>query len=211
MTKVRFVMIFADNLRALMDSAGETTITLGKELNVSDESVSNWRKGKSVPKVDIALKIAKYFGCSLDELLVAPINTEQNIALPLVGVVSAGPFDILNEDEWDETRSVQCRLLAGRPKQECVTMEVAGDSMEPYLLEGDVLVVHRQTYAVNGNIVVVYDPNLGGYTVKRYKQNGDAVVLQPYNEAYKPMVYNNPKEQELHLYGVCVGLERKLV
>ena len=204
-------MIFADNLRALMDSAGETTITLGKELNVSDETVSNWRKGKSVPKVDVALKLANYFGCSLDELLGSPVNTERNITLPLVGVVGAGPFDILNEDAWDEKRTVQARLLAERPKRECVAMEVMGDSMEPYLLEGDVLVVHRQSYAVNGNIIVAYDPALNGYTVKRYKQNGDKVILEPYNGQYAPMVYNNPKEQELRLYGVCVGLERKLV
>ena len=90
-------------------------------------------------------------------------------------------------------------------------MEVVGDSMSPYLLEGDVLIVHRQTYAVNGNIIVVYDPILNGYTVKKYQQNGDTVVLQPYNKDYKPIRYTRPTEQELNLYGVCVGLERKLV
>ncbi len=83
--------------------------------------------------------------------------------------------------------------------------------MSPYLLEGDVLIVHRQPYAVNGNIVVVYDPSLNGYTVKRYKQNGDTVILEPYNSAYAPIKYTNPNEQQLDLYGVCVGLKRKLV
>lgn len=205
-------MVFADNLLNLMNESGINTIELGKILGVSDESISNWRKGKSVPKIDVAMKIAEYFRVSLDELLGKPLNTEQaSVALPLVGMVSAGPFEILNEDQWDEKRTVQARLLADRPKRECVAMEVMGDSMEPYLLEGDVLVVHRQTYAVNGNIIVAYDPTLNGYTVKRYKQNGDKVILEPYNDHYAPMVYNNPKEQELRLYGVCVGLERKLV
>lgn len=205
-------MVFADNLLNLMNESGINTIELGKILGVSDESISNWRKGKSVPKIDVAMKIAEYFGVSLDELLGKPLHTEQaSVTLPLVGMVSAGPFEILNEDQWDEKRTVQARLLADRPKRECVAMEVMGDSMEPYLLEGDVLVVHRQTYAVNGNIIVAYDPTLNGYTVKRYKQNGDKVILEPYNGHYAPMVYNNPKEQELRLYGVCVGLERKLV
>ena len=90
-------------------------------------------------------------------------------------------------------------------------MEVVGDSMAPYLLPGDTLVVHRQSYAVNGNIIIVYDPALNGYTVKKYIQNGDTVILQPYNDQYKAMQYNNPTEQQLNLYGVCVGLERKLV
>jgi len=204
-------MIFAENLHALMENAGETTYSLGKKLNVSDESVSNWRKGKSVPKIDIALKIAEYFDVSLDELMGKRVDTERTITLPLVGVISAGPFDILNEDQWSENRSVQARLLAGRPKNNCVTMEVMGDSMAPYLLEGDILVVHRQPYAVNGNIIIAYDPVLNGYTVKRYQQTGDSVTLVPYNAEYEVIKYNNPNEQELNLYGVCVGLERKLV
>ena len=90
-------------------------------------------------------------------------------------------------------------------------MRVIGDSMYPYLCENDVLVVHRQTYAVNGNIIIAYDPTLNGYTVKRYNQHGDSVQLDPYNSEYKPIKYNNPTEQILQIYGVCVGMERKLV
>lgn len=205
-------MIFVENLTNLMKENDISNVKLGKILGVSDTAVMKWKRGEAVPAVDKVMMIAEYFGVSLDELMGKPLHTEQaSISLPLVGVISAGPFEILNEDQWNEKRTVQARLLADRPKRECVTMEVMGDSMEPYLLEGDVLVVHRQNYAVNGNIIVVYDPSLNGYTVKRYKQNGDKVILEPYNGHYSPMVYNNPKEQELRLYGVCVGLERKLV
>ena len=205
-------MILSDNINRLMTEANVSNVQLGKELDISAEAIRSWRNGTKIPTVDKLAKLASYFSVSLDELMGKPLHTEQaSVALPLVGMVSAGPFEILNEDQWDEKRTVQARLLADRPKRECVAMEVMGDSMEPYLLEGDVLVVHRQSYAVNGNIIVAYDPTLNGYTVKRYKQNGDKVILEPYNGHYAPMVYNNPKEQELRLYGVCVGLERKLV
>jgi repressor LexA len=205
-------MILSDNINRLMTEANVSNVQLGKELEISAEAIRSWRNGTKIPTVDKLAKLASYFSVSLDELMGKPLHTEQaSVALPLVGMISAGPFEILNEDQWDEKRTVQARLLADRPKRECVAMEVMGDSMEPYLLEGDVLVVHRQNYAVNGNIIVVYDPSLNGYTVKRYKQNGDKVILEPYNGHYAPMVYNNPKEQELRLYGVCVGLERKLV
>ena len=204
-------MIFADNLTNLMKEKDISNVKLGKVLGVSDTAVMKWRRGDAVPAIDKALKIAEYFEVSLDELLGKPINTERTITLPLVGVISAGPFDILNEDQWSENRSVQVRLLAGRPKNNCVAMEVMGDSMAPYLLEGDILVVHRQPYAVNGNIIIAYDPVQNGYTVKRYQQTGDSVTLVPYNAEYEVIKYNNPNEQELNLYGVCVGLERKLV
>ena len=204
-------MIFSENLTNLMLDNDISNVKLGKILGVSDTAVMKWKRGEAIPAVDKVMNIADYFGISLDELLGKPITTERTISLPLVGMISAGPFDILNEDQWEDKRSVQCRLLAERPKRECVALEVVGDSMVPYLLEGDILVVHRQPYAVNGNIIVVYDPALNGYTVKKYIQNGDSVVLQPYNDQYKPMKYNNPTEQQLNLYGVCVGLERKLV
>lgn len=204
-------MIFHQNLSFLMEEHDISNVKLGKELGVSDTSVMKWRRGEAVPAIDKALKIAEFFDVSVDELLGKQLDTERDISLPLVGVISAGPFDILNEEAWQNNRSVSVRLLAGRPKKECVAMEVEGESMAPYLLPGDILVVHRQSYAVNGNIIIAYDPVLNGYTVKQYRQNGDTVILDPYNKEYKPMKYSNPTEQQLNLYGVCVGLERKLV
>lgn len=178
---------------------------------VSRESVRRWRCGENFPPIDKAQYIAQYFALTLDALMGTAIHTEQQIKLPLVGLVSAGPFDILNEEDWNESCTVNVQLLANRPKKECVSMRVIGDSMYPYLCENDVLVVHRQTYAVNGNIIIAYDPTLNGYTAKRFNQRGDSVQLEPFNKEYKPIKYNNPTEQILQIYGVCVGMERKLV
>ncbi len=205
-------MVFVENLTNLMKENDISNVKLGKILGVSDTAVMKWKRGEAVPAVDKVMMIAEYFGVSLDELMGKPLHTEQaSISLPIVGVIAAGPFDILNEDAWDDSKTVQARLLAGRPAKECVLLQVDGDSMAPLLMAGDVLVVHRQTYAVNGNIIVAYDPVLNGYTVKRYQQTGDSVTLVPCNPEYQPMQYNNPNEQQLNLYGVCVGLERKLV
>lgn len=204
-------MLLSDNINRLMVSENITNVQLGEELGISDETIRSWRKGTKVPTVDKLLKLAEYFHVSLDSLMGTNIYTEQIIKLPLVGAVSAGSFDILNEDEWTDERSVSVKMLQGRPQKECVTIEVIGDSMTPYLLPGDILIVHRQTHAVNGNIVVTYDPTVNGYTIKKFSQTGDTVTLMPYNAEYKAMRYNNPSEQQLMIYGVCVGLERKLV
>ena len=205
-------MLLSDNINRLMQANNVSNIDLAQYIgDVSYETVRRWRIGQNIPPVDKALKIAEFFHISLDELMGKRQYTEQTIALPLVGVISAGCFDILNEDQWDQTHSVQVRLLADRPGKECVAMKVEGDSMNPYLLENDVLIVHRQTYAVNGNIIIAYDPTVNGYTVKKFHQNGDSVTLEPFNREYKPIKYSNPREQQLNIYGVCVGLERKLV
>ena len=205
-------MVFADNLLNLMNESGINTIELGRILGVSDESISNWKKGKSVPKIDVAMKIADYFGVSLDELLGKPINTERMIQIPLVGAVNAGFFSIENEEEWkNRFCSVSMRLLQGRNQKECVALEVVGESMSPLLLPGDVLIVHKQETAYNGNIVIAYDSTENGYTVKRFYRQSDTVILDPVNKDDPQMKYTRPSWKELSLYGVCVGLERKLV
>ena len=205
-------MVFADNLLNLMNESGINTIELGRILGVSDESISNWKKGKSVPKIDIAMKIADYFGVSLDELLGKPLNTERMIQIPLVGAVNAGFFSIENEEEWkNRFCSVSMRLLQGRNQKECVALEVVGESMSPLLLPGDVLIVHKQETAYNGNIVIAYDSTENGYTVKRFYRQSDTVILDPVNKDYPQMKYKRPSWKQLCLYGVCVGLERKLV
>lgn len=204
-------MLLADNINRLMQDKNISNVQLGKEIGISDETIRKWRNGQTIPPIDKAKLLANYFHISLDSLMGEPIYTEQMIALPLVGAVSAGSFEILNENEWKDNCSVSVKMLQGRPQKECVTIEVIGDSMTPYLLPGDILIVHRQTHAVNGNIVVIYDPTINGYTVKKFSQNGDTVTLSPYNKDYKPMQYTNPSEQQLMIYGVCVGLERKLV
>lgn len=204
-------MLFSENLTKLMEDSAISNTALGEIVGVSREAIRQWKTGQIVPTIDKAAKLAEYFDVSLDELFGKPLDTERLIQLPLVGIVAAGPFEILNEDQWDTNKSVQARLLAGRPKKECVLLEVEGDSMSPFLFPGDILVVHRQPYAVNGNIIVVYDPNQNGYTVKRYHQKGDTVILEPYNKDYKPLKYNNPTEQQLNLYGICLSAERSLI
>lgn len=210
-------MLLFDNVNRLMTDGNVSNEVLAQYISersgdkTSREAVRKWRNGINFPPIDKAQIIAEYFNVSLDNLMGTPLNTEQIIKLPLVGAVNAGPFDIINDAEWTDNRSVSVRLLQGRSKKECVAIEVIGDSMSPYLLPGDILVVHRQSYAVNGNIIVAYDPTANGYTVKRFEQTGDTVKLLPFNSNYEPYIYTNPTEQELNLYGVCVGLERKLV
>ena len=204
-------MLLSDNINRLMNEAGITNVDLGKELEISDETIRSWRKGTKVPTVDKLMKLADYFNVSLDALMGKYVTTEQMITLPLVGAVNAGAFTIESEDDWQEFRDVSGNALHGRSKKECVLLEVVGESMEPLVHKGEMLVVHRQPYAVNGNIVIAYDSNQGGYTVKRFRQNGDTVILEPANDKFKSYTYTNPSQQQLKIYGICLSAERSLI
>ena len=204
-------MLLSDNINRLMEDNNISNIQLGKELELSPETIRNWRNGIKVPTVDKLLKLADYFDVSLDALMGKPIDTGRLISLPLVGAVNAGVFSIENEEEWREFRDVSGQALHGRNKNQCVLLEVVGDSMEPLIHQGEMLVVHRQQTAVNGNIVIAYDSDAGGYTVKRFHQNGDTVTLEPANDRYKSYTYKFPDLNNLQIYGICLSAERSLI
>ena len=205
-------MLLSDNINRLMDAEGISNNQLGKELGLSTETIRNWRLGIKVPTVDKLLKLSEHFNVSLDALMGKPIDTEQFIDLPVVGAVSAGVFTIESEEDWkDRFQSVSLRALHGRSPKECVLLEVVGDSMEPLVHVGELVVVHRQNTAVNGNIVVIWDEAEGGYTLKTFYQDRDKVELIPANAQYKKYTYKRLEWSQLSIYGVCLSAERSLV
>ena len=70
-------------------------------------------------------------------------------------------------------------------------LRVKGDSMTGAgILDGDILVVHRQESAENGEIVVALageDESAGEATVKRFFRESGRVRLQPENDAFEPI------------------------
>lgn len=201
-------MEFSEILTKLMADSDISNMALGKEVGVSYEAVRQWKTGKIVPSLDKASKVADYFHVTLDELAGRTPHTEQVIIMPILGSVSAG---IMTHESQDgaykgKKRKVMISEFRGRSPKECVLMEISGDSMEPMYHKGDIVIVHKQTEAFNGNIVVAYDPTEGGYTIKQFIKNADHVELRALNPKYKPFKYTNPDWQVLQIYGVCLGM-----
>ena len=82
-------------------------------------------------------------------------------------------------------------------------LSVSGESMiDAGILDGDVIIVNRQNYADNGDIVVALIGDEA--TVKRFYKQKDCFVLHPENKNMKDIVV-----KELSILGVVNGLLRK--
>ena len=101
--------------------------------------------------------------------------------VPVLGDVAAGS-PILAQECIDDYISFDTQGRDG----EFFALRVRGESMlNAGILPGDLVVVHRQPTAQNGEIVVAL---LGDEaTVKRLKRQGGQVWLMPENEAYSPI------------------------
>lgn len=58
-----------EKLQILLDKTDKTAYQVSKETGVSTATLSNWKNGNYVPKVDKLKKIADYFGVTVDYFL----------------------------------------------------------------------------------------------------------------------------------------------
>lgn len=112
------------------------------------------------------------------------------VLLPLAGRIAAGaPLEAIQERE---EIAIPVELL---PNLNCFCLEVKGESMvDDGILDGDYVVVERNYYPRNGDVVVALLDNEYA-TLKRYYREKDRIRLQPANRRMKPLFAKNPAIQ----------------
>ncbi len=109
------------------------------------------------------------------------------VELPLVGLIAAGqPIEAIQQNE---RIAIPLELL---PNLNCFVLQVKGDSMiEDGIHDGDYVVVERNFYPKNGDVVVALLENEYA-TLKRYYREATRIRLQPANRTMKPFYVKNP-------------------
>lgn len=126
----------------------------------------------------------------------------QQFQLPLIGRVAAGS-PLLALENLERHVPVEANLF--KPRADYL-LRVSGESMRDIgIRDGDLLAVHRQATARNGQVVVA---RIGDeVTVKRFERRGDVVRLLPENEDFQPIRVDLSRET-LDIEGLAVGLLR---
>lgn len=114
----------------------------------------------------------------------------RSITLPLMGIIAAGrPIEAIQDVE---NISVPLELL---PNLNCYVLQVSGDSMiDDGILDGDFVIVERNFYPENGDVVVALLENENA-TLKRYYREKTRIRLQPANKNMRPIYTKNPVVQ----------------
>jgi repressor LexA len=86
---------------------------------------------------------------------------DETIEVPILGTAPGGPL-LLAEQNYEDTLAVPIRLLRG--KRDVFLLRVTGNSMSPYLDDGDLAIVKKQETANPRDIIVAAREGLGeGY------------------------------------------------
>lgn len=158
-----------------------------------------------IPTIDTYNKIASGMGIDLDSLLkmldsnepvdLSKVNTvpiECGCTIPVLGRVAAGiPITaseyIIGKEEISQSMAASGDYFA---------LLVKGDSMEPKISDGDVVIVRKQSDADDGDLVIALVAN-DDAVVKRLKKYADGIALISTNPIYSPMYFSKKEVEEL--------------
>ena len=125
--------------------------------------------------------------------------------IKVFGTVPAGiPIEAIEDVvDWED---IPNDWISGG--QEYFGLKVKGDSMYPKYLDGDTIIVRKQSDCESGQDCVVY---VNGYdaTLKKVVKKPDCIILQPLNPTYDPKVYDyNDESNPVTIAGVVVEIRR---
>lgn len=206
-------MSFAENLYRLMTERQLSNVALGKAIGVSDMAVKRWKDSESVPSLDSAIAISKYFGIGLDQLVgeVAPSNRDM-FQIPILGSVSAHTiyYGLPNQTILASHKSID-----DYERGECYALEASDDSMSPTFSKNTVLFIHQQSQCSDGDYVIVkvYDhlsdsgQTFPVYNLRQFVRTGDYIELRSLNEKAKKITYRKQDINNIQIEGIVVNSE----
>ncbi len=196
-----------------MAAHGITAYRLSRDTGISPSSLSDWKRGRSAPKIDKLSIIADYFGVSLDSLI-----GQERIAthaamlseylVPVIGSIRAG-LPIITEEEL---LGFELADLGSASPDDYFFLRINGDSMQNIgMIDGSLVLFRKQQYAEDGQIVACL---VGGEsaTVKRFSKRGRRIFLSPENSAYSPIELScaDFETGEARILGVAKEIKIKL-
>ena len=123
--------------------------------------------------------------------------------IPILGRVSAGKPTLAIE-HVEGTIPIPKEWASGG---EVFLLKVRGDSMSPYILPDDYVIVRSQPLAENGDVVVTLVGEEA--TVKRFFKKGRRIELRPDNERWETIQIEEGSG-EVQILGKVIGVFRKV-
>lgn len=181
---------------------------LGKIIGVSKSSIGYYENEKRDIPTDIAKKLANYFEVSIDYLLGYSderYNRNSVLMIPVLGKIRAG-LPIFADENIEEYQPVFTSIYNISNMNNYFYLKVVGDSMNKVVQNGAYVLVERQDYAENGDIVVAIVNGDNEATLKEFKQVDNFVILNPQStdDSYKPITIDLTRTN-LKIIGKVIG------
>lgn len=196
--------------------SGLTLKDVAKKLNISEATAQRYENSNGIKNIpyEAIEKYAKLFKVSPSYFMgweTIPDNDDKQpriVRIPVLGYVAAGiPIEEIEDIvDWEE---IPKDWLRGGKKY--FALRIRGDSMEPRMYDGDVIIVEKQDDAETGEYVIAAI-NGDHATCKRLMKYNDSIALLSLNSKYDPMIFTNEevREKPITILGVVREIRGKM-
>lgn len=211
--------MLGDNIRYLRTKRGYSQDYIAEKLGYkSYTTIQKWESGISEPPVKKLKELSILLDADMNDIAnkdlqfednsLAPISNTKSVTIKVLGRVAAGiPLeaveDIIDTEEISDEMSRSGEFFG---------LQIHGDSMEPRIYDGDVVIVRKQDDAESGDIVIAM-VNGNDATCKRLIKYSHGISLVSLNSAkYEPMMFTPDEviQKPVRIIGKVVELRGKL-
>jgi repressor LexA len=201
---------WGNRIRQLRIKKGLTQEQLGEKLNVKKAAISKYENERTSPDPKTLSLLADIFEVPADEILGRDLSAlipesftlEEDIPVPILGSAPCGPSstaiqEILGYIYIDKQTAEQGEHFA---------LYAKGDSMEPTITPGDIVLIRKQPAVDNGQVAVVLLDKEEA-CIKRVFCNEGNCVLQSDNQKYQPKIV---KQEEVLILGRVMEVRKRI-
>ena len=189
-------MTFWERLEIALKEKNLNIADLSREINISSPSVQGWKQKGSIPRADIACKVAEVLDTTV-EYLINGDTSEQKLndgyIVPILNQeLSAGNGELLPDNDVIQGLLALPAWLRKQYGERIAALYVHGDSMQPTLNDGDMVVCDSLGWD-NSDGVYAIRMNGNGY-VKRIQVANNKILIISDNTRYR--IIEEPLETE---------------
>lgn len=211
---------YNNRIRELRIAKGMNQEKLADMLGITKQAVSQYERGVRKPDIPTIEALCDIFNVSADYLIgkddvtvrivgkegLKRLDAPHGVRIPVFNRVAAGiPIDAIEDIvDWEEIPEDMAST------GEFFGLRIKGDSMQPRIAEGDVVIVRQQPDAETGDIVIVRI-NGDTATCKRLVKYASGISLISLNPMYEPMNFTNEEieDKPIEILGKVVENRQK--
>lgn len=200
------------NIKRLREQHGLTQEQLGKMVDVSRSTITQWERGWTTPRMGNVQLLAGALGVSTADIIadeLPPSNaikptTAKPAYAPLLGRVHAGKAQ--EPDVLQDAVPVPYEIIKRHPQG--YFLQVEGDCMDNVYPEGCYILIDPEQCPSNGSIAVV---SIDGadYVMRRLYRGANTLILSPdsHNADHEDMVFAATTEHTVEFHGTVVWFQ----
>ena len=199
-----------ERIKSLRLNQGLSQESLAEKINVTKSTISQWEVGKAHPKNKNLLSIVTFFDTTYEYIKGGSEVSDicpRVASIPFYNISASAGLGLINDAETYTYVDIENLNSSNIEHLVCITAN--GDSMEPALKDGSIIVIDTQNRnIIDGNMYVFRQDDFLRVKLISYEKNH--LRIMSYNKEYKDEIYNFSEVDDLNIIGQVIWHSTKL-